>query len=171
MIVRYPDGTPVDCNDTANVQCVSLNGGLVQFVQVNTNGVGGEYQAVIDAGPTGSGTFSFNAMASSPVGVTGLGQYARSFTPQRLRLDFGRSTDDDLLTGWFQRTNGVQMGDQFMFYDDGAHDDGDAGDGRFGSDPYVAPERVSPISGSAASSMPTPSRAAIPCPMTSSRWT
>ncbi|MCB9159626.1 MAG: hypothetical protein H6644_07190 [Caldilineaceae bacterium] len=146
MVVRYPDGTPVDCNDTANVQCVSLNGGLVQFVQVNTNGVGGEYQALIDAGPTGSGTFSFNAMASSPVGVTGLGQYARSFTPQRLLFDFGRSTDDGLLTGWFQRTNGAQMGDQFMFYDDGAHDDGDAGDGRFGSDPYVAPERVSPIS-------------------------
>ncbi len=43
MIVRDPAGNPVNCADTANVLCITMNNvgddRMVQYVQVNVNGV------------------------------------------------------------------------------------------------------------------------------------
>ncbi len=49
--------------------CLDLD--LVQYVQVNTNGRIGDWQALVDAGNTGSGTFSFTSFAVSPISVEG----------------------------------------------------------------------------------------------------
>ncbi len=131
MIVRSPDGTAVDCTDNAFVRCVSLNDGLVQFVQVNTSGRGGQYEAVIDAGPTGEGTFSFNALAASPLRVESLIPHILSLKVQPLRIDLGRPFDENVLQAWFEGPNGAVVGTPLTLYDDGNHDDGPAGDGIF----------------------------------------
>lgn len=137
MVVRYPDGTAVDCGDADNVICLSLNGGLVQYVQANINGRAGTWQATIDAGETGEGTFSFTAMAASPIQPKGLGKYTRPANAQKFRIDLGGSTDDGLLSGWLQTGVGNRVGSQFALYDDGQHDDGLAGDGIFGGDDFT----------------------------------
>lgn len=139
MLVHYPDGTAVDCAETDRVICLSLNGGLVQYVQANINGQTGTWQATIDAGATGEGTFSFTAMAASPIQPKGLSKHTRSVNEQRFRIDLGGSTDDGLLAGWFQSGAGRGFGSQVMFHDDGLHDDELAGDGIFGSDGFAPP--------------------------------
>ena len=50
--------------------CLDL--GLVQYVQANVDGRYGEWQAIVDAGASGEGTFSLFSMAASPISVTSL---------------------------------------------------------------------------------------------------
>jgi hypothetical protein len=66
LLVTDPDGEQVHCIGEG-VMCLDLD--LVQYVQVNTNGRTGDWNAVVDAGPTGEGTFSFISMAASPIAV------------------------------------------------------------------------------------------------------
>ena len=84
MAVTYPDGTAVDCNDTANVHCLTMDSKpgdrMVQFVQVNTNGLSGVFKATVAVGPSGGGTFSFNALAASEL---------RASSPDRHTLPLG----------------------------------------------------------------------------------
>lgn len=137
MGVTDPDGTPVDCNDTANVLCLNL--GKVQYVQVNVNGRFGEWHATVDAAPpSNQGTFSFISTAESPiVAETITDRSLFSGAAQRVTVRLGRPTDDGLLTGWLQKPNGDRWGSEFALYDDGAHDDLFAGDGYFGSDDFL----------------------------------
>jgi len=144
MSVTRPDGSPVNCADTANVKCIIVNNkpgdNMVQFVQVDTGGAGGSYNAVVSVGPSGNGTFSFNAMAASALQATAPGPHTlRLNEAHNLLLDLGRAADGNTLLGWLQTPNGGPFGSSFTLYDDGAHNDGAAGDGRFGSDPFNAP--------------------------------
>jgi hypothetical protein len=139
MIVKYPDGTAVDCADTANVICLNLNNGLVQYIQANINGRTGTWTATIDAGASGEGTFSFTALAASPIQPKGLNKHGLALKQHFFRLDLGRTTDDGLLTGWLQTGVGARFGSQFALYDDGLHEDGLAGDGLFGGDGFTPP--------------------------------
>ncbi len=141
MAVTYPDGTAVDCADTANVICLSLNNGLLQYVQANVGGRTGVWTAVISVGGTGEGTFSFNALAASAINPTGLGKKNVSIQDQGFKLDLGRTADDGILTGWLQTPAGARFGSNFTFYDDGVHGDDLAGDGIFGSDNFKPPGR------------------------------
>ncbi len=137
MIVRYPDGSEVSCSDTANVLCVSLNNGLVQYVQVDTNNRGGVYTAIVDAGSSGNGTFSFSALAASAISAESADARIRPMTPARLTVRLGSVADGNALTGWLQAPNGARMGSGMTLHDDGEHGDGTAGDGDFGSDPFA----------------------------------
>lgn len=139
MNVVYPDGTPVDCADSANVLCKSLNNGLLQYIQVNVNGQTGIWGATVNVGETGEATFSFNALAASPIQPRGLGKRTLSLSSQALRVDWGGATDDNQLTGWMQSISGARFGNAFTFYDDGAHADELAGDGIFGADGFTPP--------------------------------
>jgi len=134
MQVTAPDGTAVDCSDTANVLCLNL--GKVQYIQVNVNGRTGDWHAVVDAAaPSNQGTFSFISSAASTVGAEIITDRSLfSGQAQRVTLRLGRATDDALLSGWLQKPDGSRWGAPFMLYDDGAHDDLFAGDGYFGSD-------------------------------------
>ena len=135
MAIVDPTGTPVNCADTANVLCLSLNSGLVQYVQVNVNGNGGDYVATV----SGEGTFSFNAMAASAIQAKGLGQRTRPFGQQHFTLDLGAAVDGGVLNGWLQTATSARFGNAFSLFDDGAHEDGAAGDGLFGSDAFNPP--------------------------------
>lgn len=137
MIVRTPDGNPVSCSDTANVLCLNL--GKVQYIQVNVNGRAGTWTATVDAAaPSNQGTFSFLAMAASAVGAEILTDHSLySKGSHKLLVKVGRAADNNVLTGWFQKPNGVRWGSQFTLYDDGVHDDLFAGDGYFGGTPPV----------------------------------
>lgn len=141
MAVQYPDGSAVDCNDTTNVRCLTVNNKpgdrMVQFVQVNTNGQSGVYKATIAVGPSGGGTFSFNALAASDLRASSPGKHTLDLKAHSFLVDLGRSTDDGQLQGWLRTPAGAAFGSPFMLYDDGAHGDGEAGDGRFGSDPFT----------------------------------
>ena len=139
MRVVDPAGTPVDCGDSANVLCLSLNNGLLQYVQVNVNGKTGIWTATVAVGATGEGTFSFNALAASPLRATGLGKRTLSLSPQTFTVDLGRRTDDGLLAGWLQTATGASFGSTFALFDDGNHADGAPGDGVFGSDIFTPP--------------------------------
>ncbi len=137
MIVRTPDGNPVSCADTANVLCLNL--GKVQYIQVNVNGRSGTWTATVDAAaPSNQGTFSFIATAASTVGAEVLTDHSLySKGAHRILVKVGRTADNNVLTGWFQKPKGTSLGGQFALYDDGAHDDLFAGDGYFGSDPVT----------------------------------
>ncbi|MEZ4617427.1 MAG: hypothetical protein R2867_18215 [Caldilineaceae bacterium] len=137
MQVQRPDGSAVDCNDTANVLCVTLNNGLVQYVQVNTKGQNGIYIATISVGNSGQGTFSFNALAASAINVRTLGKRTLSLSPHAFQVDLGRTADGNTLHGWLQTSVGTRLGNNFQLYDDGAHNDGAASDGLFGSDAFT----------------------------------
>lgn len=143
MAVQYPDGSAVNCNDTANVRCLTVNNKpgdrMVQFVQVNTNGQSGVYKATIAVGPSGGGTFSFNALAASDLRASSPGQHTLDLKARNFLVDLGRKTDDNQLQGWLRTPAGEAFGNPFTLYDDGAHDDGEAGDGRFGSGPFTPP--------------------------------
>ncbi|MBX3013209.1 MAG: VWA domain-containing protein [Caldilineaceae bacterium] len=137
MVVRTPDGTAVDCADTANVICLNL--GKVQYIQVNVNGRAGDWTATVDAAaPSNQGTFSFTAVAASTVGAEVLSDHSLySKGVHRLLVKVGRVADQNRLTGWLQKPNGTRWGNPFTLYDDGAHDDLFAGDGYFGSEPIT----------------------------------
>ena len=143
LAVTTPDGTAVDCGDTANVRCLTSNSKpgdrMVQFVQVNTKGRGGLYKATVAVGPSGGGTFSFNALAASELRASSPGPHTLALGAHAFLLDLGRATDDNRLQGWLQTPAGAAFGSAFTLYDDGGHGDGAAGDGRFGSDPVTPP--------------------------------
>ena len=137
--VYFPDGTMVSCADIANVVCMDL--GLVQFVQVKVNNRVGEWQAVVDAGHTGSGTYSFHSNADSVVGALSMGDHSLSTAGGvDLLVDIGQAIDSNKLTGWFRTPNDQPFGTSFTLYDDGLHADSLAADGLFGSDPYTPAE-------------------------------
>lgn len=135
MSIVDPNGNPVDCGDTANVLCISLNGGLLQYVQVNVNGNAGTYVATV----SGNGTFSFNAMAASALQAKALGKRTLALEAQNFLVDLGRTADNNKLSGWLQSGNGARFGEAFTLYDDGEHGDDQAGDGIFGSDAFMPP--------------------------------
>ncbi|MCJ7662348.1 MAG: VWA domain-containing protein [Anaerolineales bacterium] len=137
--VSYPDGSQVSCSDEANVLCLDL--GLVQYIQVDVDNRAGEWNAVVDAGKTGAGTFSFISMAASELSVNSPGD--RSLTTiggTELLVDLGKAVDGNILTGWFRQPDDKPFGTNFTFFDDGKHGDGFAGDGRFGADPFTPSE-------------------------------
>ncbi|MCZ2115618.1 MAG: hypothetical protein LC131_17575 [Anaerolineae bacterium] len=144
MVVNRPDGSAVNCADTANVKCLTVNNkpgdNMVQFVQVKTSGASGVYKAVVAVGPSGGGTYSFNALAASDLRASSPGNHtlARK-TAHNFLVDLGRAADGNALQGWLQTPAGLPFGSPFALYDDGAHGDGDAGDGRFGSAAYMPP--------------------------------
>ncbi len=138
MVVTRPDGSAVNCADTANVKCLTVNSkpgdNMVQFVQVKTNGADGVFKAVVAVGPSGNGTFSFNALAASDLVASGPGNHTLAAKlAHTFLVDLGRSTANKQLQAYWQTPAGVAFGDPFVLYDDGAHGDGGAGDGRFGS--------------------------------------
>ncbi|HUW14830.1 MAG TPA: vWA domain-containing protein, partial [Anaerolineae bacterium] len=136
LVVRYPNGTQVSCADTENVLCLNL--GLVQYVQADADGRTGEWTATVNAGPTGSGTFSFTSFSVSALSVESFGDRSLSTgSASPLQVNLGQAVDDNHLTGWFRQPNDSPFGAPFTLYDDGAHGDGPAGDGLFGSDPYT----------------------------------
>ena len=143
MTVTYPDGSAVNCNDAANVRCLTVNNKpgdrMVQFVQVNTNGQSGIYTATVGVGSGSSATFSFNALAASALQASSPNKHTLALKEHSFLLDLGRATDDNRLQGWLQTPAGVAFGSPFTLYDDGAHGDGAAGDGRFGSDTFTPP--------------------------------
>ena len=146
LSVTAPNGAAVDCNDTANVKCITVNNKpgdrMVQFVQVNTNGQAGQYTAVVGVGPSGNGTFSFNALAASALRASSPGSHVLpTGLEHRFLVDLGRTTDTRALTAWLQTPAGLAFGDPFTLYDDGSHADGAAGDGRFGGDAANPPGR------------------------------
>ncbi|MBX7251487.1 MAG: hypothetical protein K1X50_05835 [Candidatus Promineofilum sp.] len=138
MVVTRPDGAAVNCADTANVKCLTVNSkpgdNMVQFVQVKTNGAGGVFKATVAVGPSGNGTFSFNALAASDLVASGPGNHTLAAkTAHTFLVDLGRRSDDGQLQAYLRTPAGAAFGSPFVLYDDGAHGDGGAGDGRFGS--------------------------------------
>jgi uncharacterized protein YegL len=134
--VYYPDGSLVNCADSANVVCLDLD--LVQYVQVKVNNRVGEWQAVVDAGSTGSGTYSFHSNAASAVGAQSMNDRSLSTSAKEtLLVKIGQALDGNTLTGRFRTPNDQPFGSSFSLYDDGLHADGLAADGLFGSDPYT----------------------------------
>lgn len=146
MTVTDPDGNAVNCADTVNVLCLTVdhNPGdkLVQYVQVNVNGHAGKWHATVDAGASGQGTFSFTALAASELNPESpTRRLLPSVGKSPLQIKFGRTLDGNTLTGWLQKPNGVPFGDPFTMFDDGAHNDGRAGDGVFGWPDFTPPGR------------------------------
>ena len=144
MIVRDPAGNAVNCADTANVLCLTMNNvgedRMVQYVQVNVNGVVGEWTATIDAQEGQEGTFTFSALAASSVQASTLGERSLPSVGQvRIATRLGSAVDDNTLSAWLQRPNGQRFGSPFMLFDDGAHGDGRAGDGIFALPDFTAP--------------------------------
>jgi len=138
LVVRYPNGTQVSCADTENVLCLNL--GLVQYVQADVDGRTGEWTATVDAGPTGSGTFSFTSFSVSALSVESVGDHTLSTgVASPLLVNLGQPVDGNHLTAWFRHPDDSTFGVPFALYDDGAHGDGPAGDGLFGSDPHTPP--------------------------------
>jgi hypothetical protein len=68
LAITDPDGNTVSCAE-AGALCLNLD--LVQYAQFNTNGRNGDWHVVVDAGPSGEGTFSFISMAASPIASEG----------------------------------------------------------------------------------------------------
>ena len=144
MIVRDPAGTPVDCADTANVLCLTMNNvgtdRMVQYVQVNVNDNVGDWTATIDAQTGAEGTFTFSALAASSIEASTLGERELlSAGSVRISTRLGSAVDDNVLSAWFQRPNGERFGAAFSLFDDGAHGDGRAGDGIFSNPDGAAP--------------------------------
>ena len=110
MTVTDPDGAAVNCNDTANVKCLTVDNKpgdrMVQFVQVSTNGRSGLYTATVAVGSSGSGTFSFNALAASDLQLSSPAGTPCRLIPIASSVDIGRSTDNGLLQGWLQIPEG-----------------------------------------------------------------
>ena len=68
LVVRTPDNAQVSCPNNANdpnVLCLNL--GFVQYMQVKVNGRKGVWSAVVSAGTTGTGTFSFSSIGASSI--------------------------------------------------------------------------------------------------------
>ncbi|HMN28408.1 MAG TPA: hypothetical protein PKE45_09665, partial [Caldilineaceae bacterium] len=146
MIVTDPAGNPVNCAAPSGVLCLTVDhipgDRMVQYVQVDTGGQGGNWHALIDAGASGEGTFSFNALAASALNPTSPN---RRLLPSQgifpLFVDMGRTTTGGVLTGWFQTPAGQRFGDEFTLFDDGGHGDGRANDGLFNLPDLTPPGR------------------------------
>lgn len=136
LLVEKPDGTDISCA-SSGVLCLDLD--LVQYVQVNTNGVTGVWHATVDAGSSGEGTFSFTSFAASPLAVESGFDHTLSTSAHSIFVNLTEPVDGNVLTGFFLLNNGDPFGGNFMFYDDGLHDDGEEGDGLFGSDVFDPP--------------------------------
>ncbi len=135
MVVKDPSGTVINCTDPG-VLCLDL--GRVQYVQSNVNGRTGVWTATVNAGGFGTSTFTVSAMAAGRLAVKGHGRYGlSSLGGARILVDLGEAVDGNILSAWFRRPNGAPFGAAFSLYDDGAHEDGRAGDGIFGSSPYT----------------------------------
>ena len=128
--VTDPNGNPVNCSDPGTM-CLDLD--LVQYVQVNTNGRIGDWQVVVDAGNTGSGTFSFTSFATSPIAVESSFNHTLATGSQQLLVQLTGQVDGCVLTGHFHQVNGGSFGYGINFYDDGFHNDNLPCDGLFGS--------------------------------------
>ncbi len=137
LVVKYPGGQQVDCGNTSAVLCLDL--GLVQYVQANVGGRYGEWQAIVDAGPSGEGTFSLITMAASPISVESVGPHDLGTGGSEIVVYMGAPLDASKLSGLFMRPDGKAFGSAFDLFDDGAHGDGRAGDGTYGSAPYTPP--------------------------------
>lgn len=144
MVVTRPDGSPVGCAEGPHVSCVTMHNkpgdNMVQYIQVDTLGASGVFTATVAVGPSGNGTFSFNALAASPLHARLLGDFTLASTlPQNFVVDLGRTTSNGQLQGWLQTPAGLPFGPPFALYDDGTHGDGVAGDGLFVSTSFKAP--------------------------------
>lgn len=129
LAVTDPDGNAVNC---AAEGTLCLNLGLVQYVQTNVNGRSGNWHAVVSAGPSGEGTFSFNAMGASAIAVSSKGDHQLAFgVASPLVIQLGALAAGNQLTAWFQQPNGITMGTPFTLFDDGTNGDAKAGDGEF----------------------------------------
>ena len=138
LVVKYPNGQQVSCADTANVLCLDL--GLVQYVQANVNGRVGEWQAIVDAGPSGEGTFSFTSMAASAISAETLTPHSLNTGSNKgLVVNLGAAIDSSKVSARFQRPDGTAFGAAMELFDDGTHEDGRAGDGIFGGAPFSPP--------------------------------
>jgi hypothetical protein len=94
---------------------------------------------VVDAGPTGEGTFSFISFAASPIAVESEMDHTIPIGGNfNFLIDLGGPADG-ILIGLLRDASGLPFGPSFSLYDDGAHGDGAAGDGRFGSDDLAPP--------------------------------
>jgi len=128
--VTDPDGTLVDCTAPGTL-CLDLD--LVQYVQVNTNGRTGDWHALVDAGNTGAGTFSFTSFAASPIAVESSYSHTLSTGSQQLLVQLTGQVDGCVLSGLFHKPDGTPFGYGINFYDDGLHNDNGSCDGLFGS--------------------------------------
>jgi hypothetical protein len=146
MVVRDPAGQPVNCADTANVLCLTLDNvpgdRMVQYVQVNVNGQVGDWTATVDAQEGAEGTFTFSGLAASSIAASTVGERGLpSVGAVKLAVKLPRAVDGNVLNAWLQRPNGVRFGGDFQLYDDGLHGDGRAGDGLFALPDLPAPGR------------------------------
>ncbi len=144
LVVRDPSGIPVNCADTANVLCLTMDNAagdrMVQYVQVNVNGKVGDWTATVDAQAGSEATFTFTGLAASSIAASTVGERSLpSAGAVRLALKLGAAADGNVLTGWLQRPNGERFGANFQLFDDGAHGDGRAGDGLFALPDLPAP--------------------------------
>ena len=144
MLVRDPAGNPVNCADTANVLCITMDNvagdRMVQYVQVNINGNTGDWTATIDAQEGNEGTFTFSGLAASSIQASTLGERGlRSVGTVRISTRLGSAVDGNSLSAWLQRPNGERFGSAFSLFDDGEHGDGRAGDGIFSMPDWAAP--------------------------------
>jgi hypothetical protein len=143
MIVRDPSGQPVNCADTANVLCLTMDNvagdRMVQYVQVNVNGKTGDWTATIDAAGS-EATFTFSGLAASSIAASTVGERSLPTAGSvRLSVKLPRAADGNALTAWLQRPNGERFGAAFQLFDDGAHGDGRAGDGLFSLPTFTVP--------------------------------
>ncbi|MBX3012207.1 MAG: hypothetical protein KF832_11905 [Caldilineaceae bacterium] len=137
LLIQTPDNSQVTCAESANVLCLNL--GLVQYVQVKVNGRKGIWRATVSAGGSGAGTFSFSTIGASSITAESKAERSRSTGPQSFDLTLEKAVAGNVLTAWFTKPNGVAFGNPFRFFDDGAHNDGKPGDGRFGSEDFAPP--------------------------------
>lgn len=144
MTVRDPVGNPVNCADTANVLCITMENvagdRMVQYVQVNVNGNTGDWTATIDAQEGSEGTFTFSGLAASSIQASTVGERGLpSIGKVRLSTRIGSAVDGNVLSAWLQRPNGERFGSPFSLFDDGEHGDGRLGDGIFSAPDLDAP--------------------------------
>ncbi len=136
LLVTTPSGSAIQCTDSG-VLCLDLD--LVQYIQVDVKGRTGVWSAVVAAGPSGQGTFSFTSFAASPLSVSSSFDHSLATRAHNLLVRLTQPVDGSRLTGRMLSTAGAAFGASFNFFDDGAHGDGRAGDGLFGSESFDPP--------------------------------
>ena len=142
IVVRAPDGTVVACANNATSRCLSL--GLVQYLQVPVAGRIGTWTVEVRPGASGAGTFAFSSFALgklSPSSPTLHTLPTNVATP--IVVDLGQAVSGNVMQGRFRTPTNAVLGAAFTLFDDGAHGDGAAADGRFGSAP-ITPAGVGP---------------------------
>ena len=130
LVVTDPDGVLISCAEPGAL-CLNLD--LVQYIQVNTNGRIGDWNAVVDAGNTGAGTFSFTSFATSPIAVESSTNHTLATGTQQMLVRLAGQVDGCQLSGLFHDLDGSPVGYSFTLYDDGLHNDGSSCDGLYGS--------------------------------------